>query len=200
MSSSPLRGHALEDFMRRRDETTLQHPAVTVYVQTKLDCINLRGVAGDPRFRDAAESVLRQNLPVTPNTWTKGPQSVYWLAPDEWLVVAPAATVLFVRLGTIAETSFSTATWQSGAFVQLHLSGDAAREVLAKGCTLDLHPQSFLAGQCAQTLLAKAGILLVFEDDRPAFSLIVRRSFAEYLALWLAHAGREFGINFLVDQ
>lgn len=200
MSGSPLRRHALEDFIRRRDEATLEHPAVTVYVQTKLDYINLRGRAGDSRFRDTAESELHQNLPVTPNTWTKGPQSVYWLAPDEWLIVTPAAADLFARLGTIAGTSFATANRQSGAFVQMRLTGDAASDVLAKGCTLDLHPQSFMSEHCAQTLLAKAGVLLAFEDDRPAFSLIVRRSFAEYVALWLAHAGEEFSINFLVDQ
>jgi sarcosine oxidase subunit gamma len=178
----------------------VEKPAVSVYVQTNLDYINLRGRAGNPEFRDAVGSALQQGLPVTPNTWTTGPQAVYWLAPDEWLVVAPAAADLFARLGTIAETSFSTANWQSGAFVQMRLTGDAARDVLAKGCTLDLHPQSFPAGHCAQTLLAKAGVLLAFEDNRPAYSLIVRRSFAEYLALWLAHAGKEFGIDFLVDQ
>ncbi len=200
MSSSPLRRHALEDFIRRRDENTVEHPAVTVYVQTKLDYINLRGRTGDPGFRHAIESALQQALPVTPNTWTKGPQFVYGIGPDEWLIVAPAAADLFTRLGTIAETSFSTANWQSGAFVQMRLTGDAAKDVLAKGCTLDLHPQSFLAGHCAQTLLAKAGVLLAFDDHRPVFSLIVRRSFAEYVALWLAHAGKEFGIHFLADQ
>jgi sarcosine oxidase subunit gamma len=178
----------------------VEHPAVTVYVETKLDYINLRGFAGDPKFRNAIESALQQGLPVKPNTWTKGPPSIYWLGPDEWLIVAPAAADLFARLDTIAETSFSTATWQSGAFVQMRLAGDAARDVLAKGCTLDLHLQSFLAGHCAQTLLMKAGVLLAFDDRRPAFSLIVRRSFAEYLALWLAHAGKEFGIDFLADQ
>jgi sarcosine oxidase subunit gamma len=200
MPNSPLRRHALEDFFRRRDGTTVEHPAVTVYVQTKLDYINLRGRAGDPAYRNAIEAALQQGLPVTPNTWTKGPQIVYWLAPDEWLVVAPAAADLYDRLATIAETSFSTANWQGGAFVQMRMTGDAARDVLAKGSTLDLHPQSFSAGHCAQTLLAKAGVLLAFEDHRPAFSLIVRRSFAEYLALWLAHAGQEHGIHFLADQ
>lgn len=200
MSSSPLRRHALEDFIRRRDDSHVEKPAVTVYVKTKLDYINLRGRAGDAEFRDAVGSALQQGLPVTPNTWTKGPQSVYWLAPDEWLIASPDAADLFARLGTIAGKSFSTANWQSGAFAQMRLTGDAASEVLAKGCTLDLHPQSFLAGHCAQTLLAKTGILLAYDDNRPAWSLIVRRSFAEYLALWLAHAGKEFGIDFLADQ
>lgn len=200
MSSRPLRRHALEDFIRRRDDSNAENPAVTAYVLTNLDYINLRGRAGDPEFGDAVESALQQGLPVKPNTWSKGPQAVYWLAPGEWLIVAPAAADLFARLGTIAEKSFSTANWQSGAYLQMRLTGDAARDVLAKGCTLDLHPQSFLAGHCAQTLLAKAGVLLAFDENRPAFSVIVRRSFAEYLALWLAHAGKEFGIHFLADQ
>ena len=29
-----------------------------------------------------------------------------------------------------------------------------------KGCSLDLHPRSFRPGQCAQTLLARGGIIL----------------------------------------
>ena len=109
MSSRPLRRHALEDFIRRRDDGNAENPAVTAYVQTNLDYINLRGRAGDPEFRDAVELALQQDLPVTANTWTKGPQAVYWLAPDEWMIVAPAATDLFARLGAIAEQSFSTA-------------------------------------------------------------------------------------------
>jgi sarcosine oxidase subunit gamma len=200
MSNSPLRRHALEDFFRRRDETTVEHPAVTVYVQTKLDYINLRGRAGEPELRDAIESALQQGLPVKPNTWSKGPSSVYWLGPDEWLIVAPAAAELFDRLGTIAGKSFSTANWQSGAFLQMRITGDAARDVLAKGCTLDLHPKTFPAGHCAQTLLAKAGVLIALDNSKSAFSLVVRRSFAEYLALWLAHSGKEFGIDFLIDH
>jgi len=68
--------------------------------------------------------------------------------------------------------------------------------VLAKGCTLDLHPRSFATGRCAQTGLAKASILISKFDDVPTFEVFVRRSFAEYLALWLQHAGAGYGILF----
>ena len=33
------------------------------------------------------------------------------------------------------------------------------------------------------------GILISKFDDVPTFEVLVRRSFAEYLALWLQHAG-----------
>jgi sarcosine oxidase subunit gamma len=38
----------------------------------------------------------------------------------------------------------------------LLVSGPAARAVLERGCTLDLHPRSFTAGHCAQTTFARA--------------------------------------------
>jgi sarcosine oxidase subunit gamma len=77
------------------------------------------------------------------------------------------------------------------------LIGPGAREVLAKGCTLDLHPDEFKPGACAQSGLAKASVLLAMIDERPSFEIKVRRSFAEYVLLWLNYSGREFGISFL---
>ena len=38
--------------------------------------------------------------------------------------------------------------------MRLSLSGAAVRNVLAKGCSLDLHSSKFRAGKCAQSLLA----------------------------------------------
>ena len=73
------------------------------------------------------------------------------------------------------------------------MSGPSARDVLAKGCPLDLHPAVFGPGDCAQTLLAKANVTLRCVDDSPRFELIVRRSFAEYAALWLHDAAMEYG-------
>jgi sarcosine oxidase subunit gamma len=137
---------------------------------------------------------------VAPNTWTKGAQSVYWLGPDEWLVVAAAASGLYKRLAAALENCPSALNCLSGGLVQMRLSGSASTTVLAKGCTIDLHPASFRTGRCAQTLLAKASVLIALTDERPDFNLIVRRSFAEYIALWLENAGDEFGIEFQIDD
>ena len=42
----------------------------------------------------------------------------------------------------------------------LELSAPGARDVLAQGCSLDLHPRAFGPGDCAQTLLARAAVIL----------------------------------------
>jgi heterotetrameric sarcosine oxidase gamma subunit len=65
---------------------------------------------------------------------------------------------------------------------------------LAKGCTLNLSPAAFTDGDCAQTGISRTSVLLANTND--VINIIVRRSFAEYLALWLQHAGAELGIRF----
>ena len=70
----------------------------------------------------------------------------------------------------------------------LELRGPASRDVLAAGCALDLHPRAFRPGRCAQTLLARAQVVLEQVDAEPAYRLLVRGSFAGYVATWLADA------------
>jgi sarcosine oxidase subunit gamma len=66
--------------------------------------------------------------------------------------------------------------------------------MLSKGCSLDLNPSVFRARSCAQTLFAKAHVTIRNVDSSPTFDLFVRRSFAEYLGLWLQDASLEYGL------
>ncbi len=84
----------------------------------------------------------------------------------------------------------------SGGNVVLRLSGARTRQLFAKGCTLDFHPDVFNVGECAQSGLGKAAVLFGLVDDAPTFDVIVRRSFADYLVKWLRHSGSEYGIEF----
>jgi sarcosine oxidase subunit gamma len=80
----------------------------------------------------------------------------------------------------------------SGQRVKVTLSGRHVRDVLAKGCALDLHPSVFGAGSCAQTTLARAGVVLLAGQNPSEFVVLVRLSFATYLADWLIDAAEEF--------
>ena len=83
----------------------------------------------------------------------------------------------------------------SGGQTIIRLRGARARDVLSKGCPVDLHPRAFGAGQCAQSHIAKSTTPLIIQlDDTPTYDVIVRRSFADYLARWLKHAGMEYDI------
>ena len=201
MSDENARRHGLEVFLGEPRKDECDATAVTVLVQGALEHANLRGNPEDAKFVQAAEQVIGQPLPVVPNTFTAGEHRVFWLGPDEWLVctVAGRVAALGERFHDAASETGAVFNDVSGGYVAIRVEGEASRRLLAKGCTLDLHPREFEVGRCAQSGLAKAGVLLALESDSPAFFLLVRRSFADYLCRWLAHSGREFGIRFGVD-
>lgn len=158
--------------------------------------VNLRCDASDPRVARAVGGVLQCLLPVNANTvQTAADLTVLWLGPDEWLILtAPGAEAdLIASLRTALDGLHAAVTDVSGNRALLRLSGPNARETLQKGCTLDLHPRAFRPGQCAQTLLARAGIVLLQRDDAPTYDILPRRSFAEYVWAWLIDAMAEYG-------
>lgn len=164
--------------------------------QPFLDYVNLRGEPEDAAFLSKVEGTLGVALPVEPNTFTATHKiTACWLGPDEWLVIAPPEQGGDIprALGNALEEHFAAVTEVSGGYTTIRLSGERARELLAKGCTLDLHPRNFGAGRCVQTLLAKAPVLLRQSDDAPTFQLIVRRSFADYLWRWLEEEAEVYG-------
>jgi sarcosine oxidase subunit gamma len=157
--------------------------------------INLRGDPTDARFAAAAERALGAALPTAANTTRiAGDIIVYWLGPDEWLAVTPGEreqeVVNALRSGL--DGVHSSVTPVTGGQTILVLRGTHARDLLAKGCPFDLHSPGFRPGACAQTHLAKAGVLLrPLGDD--GMEIIVRRSFADYLYKWLETAAAEYG-------
>ena len=144
---------------------------------------------------DAARAALGVAPPRAPNTAvTANGVTVLWLGPDQWLVTAPACAGETVeRALRAALDGWRHALTDVGAmYTVLALSGARAREVLMKGCRLDLHPRSFGPGACAQTTLARAQAILHQTDDRPTYEIAVRNSFAVYLATWLLDAMAEY--------
>ena len=141
----------------------------------------------DVRTREPG--TLSVELPIRPCTWTRtGGCDALWLGPDEWLVLAGPGTRspeselrrTMVR-GAVTDVSAQRTT--------IRLGGSGARALLAKGCAIDLHQSVSPPGTCVQTLLAQTGVVLVVRPDD--FLLLVRSSFAEYLAAWLTDASTE---------
>lgn len=124
-----------------------------------------------------------------------------WLGPDEWLVTTSGTedaggtgdAGLLARLdGALTGHRASVVDVSDGRTV-IVLRGARARDVLAKGCSLDLHPRQFRPGRCAQTLLARAGVLIHQTDPDPVYDIHVDRSYAQYLWTWFEDAAAEFG-------
>jgi sarcosine oxidase, subunit gamma len=158
------------------------------------------------RAREAFRSIERieglsgLRLPLEPNRFTESDRAIaLWLGPDEWLLVVPCGTEHSVAqtLRQAGHRHFIAVTDVSHGYTTVNISGSRATDTLSKGCSLDLHPSVFRNNCCAQTLLAKAGVVIRRVDGMRSFDLIVRRSFAEYLVLWLQDAGAEYVIEVL---
>ena len=177
--------------------------AVIISERPFLGHLNLRGDPEDAGFTSAAAAALGFGLPMEPNTVAaKGALLALWLGPDEWLVVTPptAQTPLLDSLEAALHGMHVAVTDVTGGQTMITLSGPRARDILTKGCPLDLHPGVFKPADCAQTLVAKANVTIRCVDDSPSFELIVRRSFAEYTALWLHDAALEYGVAVVRPQ
>ena len=125
-----------------------------------------------------------------------GAMKIYWLGPDEWLIVTPPGqqTALAATLGVALQEVFASITDVSSGQTLISITGVHARALLEKGCPIDFHPREFATGDCVQTHLAKAAVLISAVDDASSYELIVRRSFADYLGLWLLDAIAEFSV------
>jgi sarcosine oxidase subunit gamma len=157
--------------------------------------LDLRADPADTALAERLAEVIGANLPTEPNTTVvsaDGTRQVVWLGPDEWLVVGEPGG------GPALEGAIRAAIGDGrGAVVDvsanrtvISVSGPRARDLLAFGCSIDLDERRFKPGMCAQTLLARANVIIVPVGPavEPAFRVFVRPSFAAYLAAWLMDA------------
>jgi sarcosine oxidase subunit gamma len=141
-----------------------------------------------PAALDEAERALGVRPPASPNRVAdRTGLRALWLGPDEWLIVGSADDPEALERRVVAAVApvGGTVVEVSAARTILELRGPRVRDLLARGCSIDLHPNVFAAGTCAQTALAHVDVILeCVAGDR--FRVFVRTSFAPYLAAWLA--------------
>ncbi|MGW7729204.1 sarcosine oxidase subunit gamma [Streptomyces canus] len=128
------------------------------------------------------------------DTAASGLHTIMWLGPDEWLVLSRAdAGIVTSQVRQALDGAPGSVVDVSANRTTLELSGPAARDVLEKGCPLDLHPRSFGPGRAVSTTVGPIAVLLWQLDDAPTYRLLPRSSFADYLARWLIDAMSEYG-------
>jgi sarcosine oxidase subunit gamma len=184
-----LRTHPLEAW-----SAAFEHlpDTVGITVEPFVAMVDVRlGMAGPE-----AQAWLGVDLPTVPNTWVPaGAGRAVWLSPGEWLLTSTteAPDELETRVRAAVLPLGGTAADVSAQRIGLRLTGSRVRDVLAKGCSIDLHPRVFSRGSSAQTTLGRAGvILLALGDAGDDYVVLVRSSFAGYLADWLLDAALEF--------
>jgi sarcosine oxidase subunit gamma len=121
-------------------------------------------------------------------THEEGDRAAIWLGPDEWLITGPVGTgpELVAELLTRFAGTHHSVVDVSANRVVLEVGGPRSWELLSTGCSIDLDPRVWIAGACAQTLLARVPVLLHQRDV--ATRVFARPSFANYLVDWVLDA------------
>ena len=116
------------------------------------------------------------------------------LAPGQWLLIARSGRDgSFARMIAERARGLGHASDQSHGRACLRLSGAKARELLQKGCRLDIHPRAAGPGFCAQTPIAQIGVLLHQIDDTPTYDLYLYPGLARSFLEWLEEGAAQYG-------
>ncbi|KGK00331.1 sarcosine oxidase subunit gamma [Thalassotalea sp. ND16A] len=169
---------------------------IVLHEAALLGHLNLRGNSDDAEFLAGVQEALGIALPITPCSSANSELAqIMWLAPDEWLIVVASGSEYEVeqKLRSYLKGHFAVSDI-SGAQTILELSGSNVVELMKKSTGYDLHLDSFPVGKVIGTTFAKAGahILRVSEDK---FQLVVRRSFSDYIWLWIQQGSQEYGLT-----
>lgn len=141
----------------------------------------------------ALAELFGADVPTQASTWVDTDiGTVIWLGPDEWLVIDRIGRLdLEGRLRNAVSECNGAVVEQSGQRISLLVTGDAAG-LLAKGTSIDLHPVSFSKGSAVQSFLGQTVVMLLARNDSASeIEILVRSSFARYLADWLLDASSD---------
>jgi sarcosine oxidase subunit gamma len=145
--------------------------------------------------RHDVSGLLGCPLGTRPNTFTHSQTTtVLALGPDEWMLVGRADVP--PGLSQAARRAGGALVDTAGGWVSIAANGPKIRDLLNKGCALDLRPDRFPPGQCARTLFMRVSmIMLACADDE--FELMVPASYAVSVWQALCVAAEEWGYEVL---
>ncbi|KQM54471.1 hypothetical protein ASE69_18405 [Sphingomonas sp. Leaf208] len=154
-----------------------------------LHLLRLRGF--DDAVLGALDRCLSTELPRVPNHAVGTDPRAIAIAPGEWMLVGsvvPSAALLAAASGARVA---HVADLGEGRVVYA-VAGPRARDLVAKGCTIDLHPRVFGPSRAAQSALAQVFVVIDQPSEEAVFHIYADASYVQHLDLWFADAVLEF--------
>lgn len=170
-----------------KDKHPIQSEEFNAHELPFLGYINLRGDSQDIEFGDKISKITGLELPIQANRVNKNDKyEIYWMSPDEWLIVTneDEESQIITQIEEILKDRFFAITNVTGGFTKIKTSGNNMRQILNKGTSFNLNPESFKIGRCTKTQFAHSAILICALENNE-YDIIIRRSFAEYFWLYL---------------
>ncbi|HKU14187.1 MAG TPA: sarcosine oxidase subunit gamma family protein [Steroidobacteraceae bacterium] len=141
----------------------------------------------------AACAHLGIEWPLAVGKITEGDLRVLCIGPTDWIVIATTERAHTISRGLqeVAAVEGLSVVEVSDALATLRLTGPDARDVLAQGTGVDLHPRAFPAGHCVRTRFAQIPAILHCRVDGATFECHANRSYQGHLMSWFTRAAGE---------
>ncbi len=195
--SAPEPLHPLAGFARAGRHGPADSPAplrIALPAREIVQVMVRRGRDGD--LAAALRRDLALELPVAGRTTASGGVTAIWIQPGGWYLHAPRGGegVLAARIAASC-AGLAAIDDQSHGRTTLGIAGMRAREILARGCRLDLHPRVFGPGHATTTMIGHINCVIHQTDAAPAYELTLFSTLAETFLDWLVETAAEDGVE-----
>jgi len=155
----------------------------------------LRADSAKTALSTALQKAVSLSLPERLSSVEASSHCVRWMTPNEWLLSGPLEEAYELEQSLRSQIDGPIAIVNvSGGYTLLELKGSDAINILKKSTGYDVDPAHFPPGKVVNTTFSKAQVTLRALPDQ-AYELLVRRSFADYVCLWIQRAGKEYGLE-----
>lgn len=125
-----------------------------------------------------------------------GTRRILKTAPEQYWIMAADGEDLLGKLQAAVPPDIGAVTALSHSRSCIVVEGSKARELLAKGVALDLHPDQFRRGQFALSALHHTTVL-VHRSDTDRYEVYAMRTFAVSVWEWIIDAALPYGYEVL---
>lgn len=175
------------------NRATFEGPLVSIAEAGPVGMITIRGDFTDAAFADAVKAAVGVAIPDT-RTFAETPiGGLGWMSPDELLWVLPygdapeAASDLSAALGD----SHHMVVNVSDARTVIRVSGQGARELIAKGAPVDMSPAGFAPGDFRRTHIGQLAAAFWMGGDDRTITVVCFRSAGAYLFDWFSASAQD---------
>ncbi|PRY25234.1 sarcosine oxidase subunit gamma [Aliiruegeria haliotis] len=188
----------MSDAMTALNGASMQGPVAAVREAALQGMVLLRGDLADETLAAVVKDLTGCDLPGQREMVQAGNTAVAWMSPDELLLLVPyeEAGTTVASLSQALEGVYHLAVDVSDARALFRISGEGAREVLARLCPVDLSPAAFGPGEMRRSRLAQVPAAF-WIDETGTISLVCFRSVAGYAFGALSAAAESGPVNFL---
>ncbi|SIO28164.1 sarcosine oxidase subunit gamma [Paraburkholderia phenazinium] len=155
--------------------------------------IRIQGSSESRAFRSGVASTLGVQLPAPERVSGGGDVKLAWAGPHEYLCFCSLENEEKCKsmLEEALAGEFATVTVVSDSRVAFFVAAEDAPALVAKGCSIDMHPSGFAAGHVVTTRFAGLPAMLVHRNVSE-YVLYFDVAYTEFIVKWLMDAAEEF--------